>query len=61
VSVKDEEWETLDRKALGMIRLCLEALVDFNILKEMTMEDLMKELDKPYFKPSSSNKIFLIK
>ena len=33
-AMKDEEWEVLDRKALGTIRLCLASLVAFNILKE---------------------------
>ena len=30
-SMIDEEWEILDRKALGTIWLCLEASVSFNI------------------------------
>jgi hypothetical protein len=33
MSMKDEEWEILDRKELGTIRMCLEASEDFNILK----------------------------
>jgi len=36
-------------------------LVDFNISKENTMEDLMEALDKLYEKLSASNKIFLMK
>jgi hypothetical protein len=32
-TMKDEEWEVLDRKALGTIRLCLKASLAFNILK----------------------------
>jgi hypothetical protein len=36
VATKDEEWEILDRKALGRIRLSLEASVVFNISKENT-------------------------
>ena len=36
VAMKDEEWEVLDRKALGTIRLCLEMLVAFNISSEET-------------------------
>jgi hypothetical protein len=36
VAMKDEEWEILDRKALGTIRLSLEASVAFNIFKENT-------------------------
>jgi hypothetical protein len=31
--MKDEEWEVLDRKALGMIRLSLGESVAFNISK----------------------------
>jgi hypothetical protein len=30
-ATKDEEWEILDKKALGMIRLSLAASMDFNI------------------------------
>ena len=41
-SMQDDEWTVLDRKALGTIRLCLVALVAFNILKEKTMADSMK-------------------
>ena len=33
VAMKDEEWEVLDRKALGTIRMCLASLVAFNISK----------------------------
>ena len=30
---KDEEWEVLDRKALGTIWMCMASSVAFNILK----------------------------
>jgi hypothetical protein len=33
MTMKDEEWEVLDRKALGMIRLSLTTSVAFNISK----------------------------
>ena len=59
--MKDEEWEVLDRKALGTIRLCLASSVAFNILKEKTTEGVMSTLSKLYEKPSSSNKVFLMK
>jgi hypothetical protein len=59
--MKDEEWEVLDRKALGTIWLSLAALVAFNISKEKTMKELMDTLDKLYEKPSASNKVFLMK
>ena len=60
-AMKDEEWEILDRKALGTIRLSLAASVAFNILKEKTMKGLMDTLAKLYEKPSASNKVFLMK
>jgi hypothetical protein len=60
-AMKDKEWEVLDRKALGMIRLSLAVSVDFNILKEKTMQELMDALDKLYEKPSASNQVFLMK
>ena len=34
VAMKDEEWEVLDRKALGTIQLCLASSVASNISKE---------------------------
>ena len=60
-TMKDEEWEILDRKALGTIGLSLATLVDFNISKEKTTKDLMDTLDKLYEKPLMSNKVFLMK
>jgi hypothetical protein len=63
-ATKDEEWEILDRKALGTIRLTvlsLVASVAFNISKENTMKSLTDALAKLYEKPSASNKLFLMK
>ena len=60
-AMKDEEWEVLDRKALGTIRLCLALLVHFNISKEKKTEGVMRALGKLYEKPSSSSKVFLMK
>lgn len=57
----DEDWEILDRKALGSIRLCLAQLVAFNITKEKTTQELMETLAKLYENPSTSNKVFLMK
>jgi hypothetical protein len=51
-TMKDEEWEILDRKALGMIRLSLAVSVAFNISKEKTTKGLMDALAKLYEKPS---------
>jgi hypothetical protein len=60
-AMKDEEWEVLDRNALGTIRLILATSMDFNILKEKTTKELMDALAKLYEKPSASNKVFLMK
>jgi hypothetical protein len=59
--MRDEEWEVLDKKALRMIWLILAASVAFNILKEKKMKELMEALAKLYKKPSTSNKVFLMK
>ena len=57
----DKEWEILDKKALGTIQLCLAASIAFNISKEKTTVDLINALAKLYEKPSTSNKVFLMK
>jgi hypothetical protein len=60
-AMKDKEWEVLDKKELGMIRLSLEASVDFNISKENKTKELMDALAKLYEKHSASNKVFTMK
>jgi hypothetical protein len=60
-AMKDKEWEVLDIKALGTIRLSLTVSMDFNISKEKTTKELMDALVKLYEKPSMSNKVFLMK
>ena len=60
-SMSNDEWDLLDKKALGSIRLCLAPLVAFNIIKEKTTEDLMKTLATLYEKPFASYKVFLMK
>lgn len=60
-SMKDEEWEVLDRKELGPMWLCLVASLSFNISKENTMIDFMKEMAKLYEKPLTSNMVLLMK
>jgi hypothetical protein len=44
MSMKDEECEVLDKKALGTIRLSLPMYVAFNISKEKTTKDFMDAL-----------------
>ncbi|KAH9309219.1 hypothetical protein KI387_037130, partial [Taxus chinensis] len=57
----DEEWNILDRKALGSIRLSLAASVASNITEDDSTVDLMKSLANLYEKPSASNKVYLMK
>ena len=59
--MKDEEWEVLDRKALGTMWFCLASSVAIDISKEKTTEGVMSALSKLYEKPSASNKVFLMK
>jgi hypothetical protein len=59
--MKDKEWEVLDIKALGTIRLSLAMSMYFNISKEKTTKKMLDTLDKLYEKPSTSNKVFLMK
>ena len=61
MAMKDEEWEVLDRKAIGTISLSLTTSMAFNISKEKTMKGLMDLLAKLYEKPSTLNKVFLMK
>ena len=60
-SMTENDWNVLDRKALGTIRLCLASLVAFNITEQKTTKDLMASLAALYEKPSASNKVFLMK
>ena len=61
MSMIDTEWEILDWKALGTIWLCLAASGAFYISKEMTTKGLVLAFETLYDKPSSSNKVFLMK
>ena len=61
MTMTDTEWEILDRKTLGIVWLCLATSVAFNISKEKTTKGLIKALEKLYEKPSTSNKVFLMK
>ena len=60
-TMKDEEWEVLDKNELGTIWLFLDLSVAFNISKEKTTEGVMGALGKLYEKTSTSNKVFLMK
>ncbi|KHN42250.1 Retrovirus-related Pol polyprotein from transposon TNT 1-94, partial [Glycine soja] len=55
--MKQEEWNLLDRQALGVIRFTLAKNVAFNIINEKTIASLMKALSDMYEKPSIANKV----
>ncbi|KHN26496.1 Retrovirus-related Pol polyprotein from transposon TNT 1-94, partial [Glycine soja] len=59
--MKQEEWNLLDRQALGVIRLTLAKNVAFNIVNEKTTAGLMKALSDMYEKPSAANKVYLMR
>jgi len=59
--VTDGEWEVLDQKAQWVIWLSLTSTVTFNVSREKTTQDMMETLSKMYEKPSTSNKVFLMK
>ena len=60
-AMKDEEWISLDRQVLGLIRLTLTRKVAHNIIKERTTAGLMAALSGMYEKPSANNKVYLMK
>ncbi|KHM99420.1 Retrovirus-related Pol polyprotein from transposon TNT 1-94, partial [Glycine soja] len=58
--MKQEEWNLLDRQALGVIKLTLANNVAFNIVNEKTTAGLMKALSDMYEKSSTANKVYLM-
>ena len=59
--MKKEDWDLLDRQALGVVRLSLAKNVAFNIVNEKTTAGLIKALSNMYEKPSAANKVYLIR
>lgn len=59
--MKQEDWDLVDRKATGPIRLCLADSVLLNIHEEKTACLLWKKLGDIYHGKSSVNKLFLRK
>ena len=54
-TMKDEDWNLLDRQVLGVIRLTLSRSVAHDVVKEKTTVDLMKALTSMYEKPLANN------
>uniref|UniRef100_A0A2N9GH12 Retrovirus-related Pol polyprotein from transposon TNT 1-94-like beta-barrel domain-containing protein n=1 Tax=Fagus sylvatica TaxID=28930 RepID=A0A2N9GH12_FAGSY len=59
--MEDAEWALLDRQVLGVIRLTLSKSVAHNVVKETTTVGLMTALSGMYEKPSTNNKVHLMK
>ena len=59
--MKDDEWNLLDRQVLGVIRLTLSKNLAYNVAKEKTTLGIMQALADMYEKPSTNNKIYLMK
>ncbi|WJZ95352.1 hypothetical protein VitviT2T_014128 [Vitis vinifera] len=59
--MKAKEWALLDRQVLGVIMLILSRSVAHNVVKEKTTADLMTALLGIYEKPSTNNKVQLMK
>ncbi|MGV7343113.1 hypothetical protein PJI17_30905 [Mycobacterium kansasii] len=55
----DDEWNTLDKKVLSSIRLCLTDEVLYNVLREKTTASLWAKLENMYAKKSSENCLHL--
>ena len=60
-AMKAEKWPRLDRQVLRVIRLTLFRSVAHNVVKEKITADLMKALSGMYEKPSTNNKVYLMK
>lgn len=58
---EDTEWSKLNRKALSVIRLTLTRNVAYNVAKETTAYGIMKALANTYDKPSTLNKLHLVR
>ena len=59
--MKAEEWALLDRQVLRVIKFTLSKSVAHNVVKEKTTTNLMKALSSMYEKPSTNNKMHLMK
>ncbi|GJT42986.1 retrovirus-related pol polyprotein from transposon TNT 1-94 [Tanacetum coccineum] len=59
--MKVEDWTLLDRQALCVVGLSLAKNIAYNVVNEKTTYNLFKALSNMYKKPSTSNKVFLIR
>lgn len=60
-TMKDEEWEELEAKAVSCIRLSLAPQIKYQVLTETSAKDLWEKLEKVYMSKSLSNRLYLKK
>ena len=57
--MKDDEWNRLNRKAVGVIRQWIDDSVFHHVATETSAHDLWKKLENLYDRKSATNKAFL--
>ena len=60
-TMKDGDWNLLNRQVLGVILLTLSRSITHNVVKENTTVNLMKALSSMYEKSLANNKVYLMK
>ncbi|KAL8140771.1 hypothetical protein V2J09_006792 [Rumex salicifolius] len=60
-AIKDDEWKLLVRKAMSVVRLSLSRNVAHHTIKTKTTKEMKATLSSMYEKPSTSNKVHLMR
>lgn len=58
INMNDVDWEILDRKDLGIVRLCSGTTIAFKISEEKTTKGFIERFSNMHEKHSTSNKVF---
>ena len=56
-----EKWNLLNKQVLRVLRLTLSKNIAHNVAKEKTIMGMMQALAAMYKKPSTNNKVYLMK
>ncbi|CAM8883282.1 unnamed protein product [Rhodiola kirilowii] len=59
--MEDDVWKLLDRKAMRAVRLSLSRYVAYHTVKAKTMKEMLDTLSALYEKPSTANKVHLMR
>ena len=60
-SMSDEEWKSLDRKCLSVIRPCISPSILFDVYQCKTAHELWSTLEQSFEQPSGINKMHAMK